>query len=285
MLITKEKAERIAELSYRLYELNEYQNFISYLKATELDESTGDKLLNQLEKEVAGAKMKDEARSFGADIYHADKEIVLVDNYQYVESISYDESDNKTHRKYDYVDELSCKFVDGEMVDIPKGVEFYAPNVYGPILMVNKDGGRYPEIRSLLNRTLFLKMVIAEDRRINPYSLSVTGPYGKNYNKYMFPMEEAVSKTFGYDEEVDLLNNMLGVLDGKFFSQRDVGGFADIAIKPTVLYLESLGEVELADRFRKYQRQPTYLNLVLDMAKKGYYGITFSGENNRLNLL
>lgn len=282
MLISKEKAERIAELSYKLYELGKKKEFITYKVATELDEKTGNKLIDQLISDVEIAKIEQEARALESKIHISDSEIVVVDNYQYLESVEYDSDESKSNV---IVSSLECKFVSGDRVIIPNNQEFYAPHIYGHLFDSEKNKGYYPLFKDPAMKVLYLKMMLAEDRRINPYVISEKGPNNLIFYKYMFPMEEALRETFGYEYEIELLNELLNITHGRFFSQGSIGGFADIAVKPTVLYLESIGEVGLANKLRAYDKEPLLLNLVLDYAKKGYNGISFSGGNTQIRLL
>lgn len=278
MLISKERAEYIAEISYELFENDNSQGLITYQRATELDNNTADKITTQIETKLKNIEMKVLVNSFGGKVYYADDEIIEVDNLQYIDSIKYDVLTSGTKKE---IMSISCKMYEGESFTIPSGTPFYGPNIYyGGLFNLGSDG--IPLFKELTRVELYLKMLIVEDRLVNPYSIF---KINNNYNKIVVGMKEAIDNFRGYDKEIDLINKLLKICDGKIISSGIMGGFADISIKATVLYLESIEENILANEVRRYQNNELRLNLVLDRAFNGYSGLTFSGRNTKVTLL
>ena len=290
MLISKENAEKIARKSYRLFELGKTKEYMTFKKAMELDEQTGEKILHKIQNDLEVALMYEEAKSLGAKLHTGDDKIIVVDNFQYVESVSYDTLETAAIEGMD-ITGLEVKMVGGETIDIPNLCKFYAPHIYGHGLTSKHNNPGYPEIKDPSMRAVYLKLLISEDRKVNPYLIRKKGYNGLS-NKleyeytFCFPMEETMGDIAGLDEEIDLLNDMFDITHGRFFSEGKKGGYADISIKATILYLEGINEIGLANRFRAYERNEyQYLNHVLECANNGYNGITFNGSRIQVELL
>lgn len=289
MFISKEIAKDIARKSYSLFEMGKADEYITYKKALEFDEITGKKVLLDIEERLKIVKMNEEAKALGAKLHYADDEIITIDNYQYIESVSYEvvESDQVIKSTSDEVRAINVKMLGGESIDIPNLNYFLAPHIYGHMLRGQYKNHDYPRILDPSMRVVFLKAIVAEDRRVNPYVLREFDTGDKYRYFYCFPMEEALRETIGFDDEIELLNDLFKITNGRFFSEGKLGGYADISIKATVLYLEGIDEIDLANKFREYGKDEKYqyLNMVISYAEEGCYGITFNGKRRQVKLL
>lgn len=278
MLISKEKAEQIIEVSNEIYSLEKKRGVINYKKVLELDEKTADYILEQLKTELRDVQLQTVVANSGGKVYSADDEIVMVENYQYIDFIKYDYISNRFEKE---ILSIECQLYDGEKFMIPKFNSFYGANIYSSMLF-GYSSQNTPLFKELKKIELYLKLCIVEDRQVNPYTIT---DMNHRCKKVVVCMKERTINIKAYEKEIDLLNKFLKLSNAKIISSGYLGGFADIDISLTVLFLESIGESFLAADFKSYQEDPLKLNLVLDYAYKGYFGLTFSGKRYNVTLL
>lgn len=292
MLISKDDAKKIAELSYDLHAIGLIKRYMTFKKAMELDVDTGKKALDQLLRVKKLEDMKEEVRGYGGALFDSGHEIVVVDNYLYLESIEYDvkvypiNSSNGDRIPQD----IKCTFSDGSVCVIPSGLRsrMYAPNIYNgyingytegiPLLPAN---GPYPSLNDPYKRVLYLKTIIAEDRLINPYMLRSVEYRGLQDN-YMFPMYEATRALQSSGDEIDLLNQILKATGGYLITDL----YDDkINVIASALYLESIDRYDLSLLIRQYEKDTFALNSVIEHAKLGYYGVAFNSKFKEVVLI
>lgn len=286
MLISKEDALKIAEISYMLFEKKEIKTYMSYKKAMELDVNTGAKILEDIVNIADILEVKEAAAAFGGTAVIADKEIVIVDNYQYVDRIEYEH--DKPNTPVETISNLVVYFVDGGSIEVNINDYSicYAPNIYGPVLEKYEPGHSvYPQIKDIRTMILYFKMLIAEDRLVNPYLCKQTLRNMFTREPYFFPMKEAMNNYDGLEAEIDLLNEMLKHTKGYLFAPNITSDYKQIHLKSTILFLESK-DPDLALRFRRYDNEDGLqkLNIILEAAFNGFDGIVFTG-NNKLTLI
>jgi hypothetical protein len=291
MLIKEEKAQEIAKLSYKLYELGLLKSYITFKRASELDVETGDKVIAELSGKLKSGKMKKEVETYGGLLFYVGDEILVIDNYLYLESIEYDYFDHGIpNNKQRVPEDITCNFSDGSSCIIPSGItsRMYAPHVY-EFMISDSSGvqgtyniGKYPSISDTIKRVMYLKMIIAEDRLVNPYIVIEQGIHGRVDHNYMMPMYEATRHLQSSDEEIDLLNEIIKVCEGNL-----IVGMASLTIniKATALYLEGQERYDLSMKVRKYEKDPFPLNSVIKYANNSCYGITFNGGRKKVVLI
>ena len=91
MLVSKERAEYLSQLSYRYCKINNMMDkLITYKKAMELDSETAESIIRDLESKLSVVDMEISLLSFNAKSKYIGNSLIEIDNYQYVESYEYD---------------------------------------------------------------------------------------------------------------------------------------------------------------------------------------------------
>lgn len=282
MLISKERAEYLAQLSYRYCEMHSVMDdLITYKKAMEFDKDTADKIIKDLESKLSVVDMDMFLLKLNAQSKYFGEELIEIDNFQYVDSYEYE------YDKMNLPTSMTIYMHKGESFTLntshglsygEKTNQFLAPNIYGNIFpKKNKDGITIiPDTREW---ELYLKLLIIEDRLINPYRI-----YKHGFTYTMLPMKEKLRWLNDYEEEITILNDVLNKLNGRLVSSNSSRD-CFIKIKPTVLYLESIGEHKLAQRLRNHEDNELHLNFTLERAKHLAYGLVVLDEGTLLTLL
>lgn len=282
MLISKERAEYLAQLSYRYCkEFNVMNQLITYKKAMEFDKSTAEKIISELEYKMAGKDMNSYLLNLNAYSRYFGDELIEVDNYQYVESYEYDYDRMSRPRL------ITVKMHEGESFKLFNDQSFfsssdpvYAPNIYGD-LFPNKTRDGVAIMHDSREWELYLKLLIIEDRVINPYRLY----YDSGKVHTALPMKEKLKWLKDYNDEVTIINKVLDKLNGRLITGYDSSTSILFEIKPTVLYLEYIGDMKLAQEVRKFQNKQLDLNYVIERAKDVAYGLVAISEKTSLVLL
>lgn len=296
MKISNAKAQEIAQLSYDIcHYYDEMENLITYEKALEFDELTGDKILDQLK--TRNKKLEFNKFFYDFNVYKKfyGREIIIIDNYQYVDYIEYD------YNKIRDI-EIVIKFLDGEKhtftvpyngkayMKLPKidgysesRLLFYIPHIYKHAFYDNCF-----VTDNLRKLSTYLGAIIAEDRLLNPYLLNYSKyKYVENadYKKVILPMKEAIEFIYVYEKEIELLNLMLPLLYGEVPYNR-ISGTIDIpALRK---YFEHIGKGYISERLAPYEhdiRRLEGLQMILDYTEKEIYGLIFAELEKHLVLL
>lgn len=284
MLVSKERAEYLAQLSYKYCShYNMMENLITYKKAMEYDSKTAEYVIIELELEVDKIKMDKYLLNINAKASNFGSELIEIDNYQYVESYEY-EYDKMTrpnsltvtmHEGESFVLTTSQSFV-------PSSDQIYAPNIYGD-LFPNKDKNGVTILPDSREWELYLKLLINEDRLINPYRIYFN-PGGTHT---VLAMKEPMKWIKDYEVEITLINKVLSKLNSRLISGYNKSTSMLFEVKPTVLYLESIGEEKLAQEVRDFnnKEKELVLNYVLQRATDLAYGLVVLSEKTNLVLL
>lgn len=277
MIVAKERAEHLAGLSYKFCKAkNKMDELITYKKAMEFDENTAEDIIRGLEEKLISIDMESYLRNLGFYAnYYAD-ELLEIDNYQYVDSYEYNY--NGTTPSV-----LTVHMHEGESFSLSSlSHKIYTQHIYEDLLPNKEDG--MPILKGGREWELFLKLMIIEDRLINPYRIYKDIP-GAKLTYTFLPMKETLKWLNGYSDEIEIINKVLAKTNGKLIkgynSQRNIA----MEIKPTVLYLETIGEDKLAHELRKHQNNELHLNYVLERANKSGYGLVAMRKNTSLVLL
>ena len=292
MFASKEKAELIARLSYEEYEylksmnIEGYENsLITYKKALELDDDTADKVLERLIKRSNELKFKEIAALNMALVKYIGPSLTIIDNYQYVDYYKYELNKPKDKAK------MEIKFIDGDihhfnvanltitkdMVVVQKtvyGETFYAPHIYEPLFLSKEF-----KIDNLTELEMYLKLLIIEDREVNPYIFS-----GKHGTKIVLTMKEKVEYLDKYRNDIEFLDNLLKATGG--FLMFDPSTEL-LTIKPMKEYLESVEKSLLIDLLSEYDNKKKLktLSYILKLAEKEIYGLVINGTSSWVKLL
>lgn len=276
MLISKERAEYLAALSYKYCKSNNrIDEMITCKKAMEFDEITGEDIIKDLKAKINLIDMNSSLKDFESySTYFAD-EILVIDNCRYVDSYEYD---------YNGLIPTSLK------VNMHQGESFvltnlahkvYAEHIYSELLP-NKDNG-IAMLQGVREWELFLKLMIIEDRLINPYRIYQDLPGGNKFTYTFMPMKETLNWINGYRKEMDIINEILVKTNGELVKSYTSSHQYIMEIKPTVLYLETIGEDRLAQELRGFDE--LHLNYLLERAKARAYGLVAIKNNAHLVLL
>lgn len=277
MDILQEKAELISKLSYDYCKLkNNTDNLITYKKALEFDESTADKIIDNLNSKLNREKINDIANKHGGQLKYVGKELVIISNFQYVDYYRY-----KLLPLGDTAN-LEIKFVDGEIsqfyvanLSIYKGQitqkrfgqgdTFYIPHIYEPIFM---DNDSY-KVENLTELEYYLKFLIIEDRLINPYILYSNDIYNR---KIMLPMKEKLEYLDIYEKEINFMNYMLKVTGGYLIFDK----YNNLLHLNAMLeYLQKIDAANIINILSEYKDESKLkqLNYPLYMANKEAFGL------------
>lgn len=292
MFVSKEKAELIAKLSYEEYEylkamdVEGYEDsLITYKKALEFDEDTADKILERLIKRSNEFKFKKIAALNMALVKYIGPNLTIIDNYQYVDYYKYELNKTKDRAK------IEIKFIDGDthyfdvanltitkdMMVIQRpvyGETFYTPHIYRPLFLSKEF-----KIDNLTELEMYLKLLIIEDREINPYIFS--GPYG---TKVVLAMKEKTEYLDKYKDDILFLDNLLKETSG--FLMLDPSTEL-LKIEPTIEYLETVEKPLLINLLSEYNNKEKLENLsyVLKIAEKEIFGLVIDNTSSWLKLL
>lgn len=242
-------------------------------------------------------KMKKDILKLGGSLRYIGKELMEVENYQYVDYYKYENStkslislemklyEGSTHifevGNFNIVNgkfagaigyDIGSSFIEQNSLGLLIGDNIYAPHVYDTLFVDTKTylmGG-------LKELEWYLKFLISEDRLINPYILYVNGN-----KKIVLPMQEKLYYLKQYANEILLLNMILKKLDGHIIL--DSNGIFNV--KSSVLYFEGIGEMDLAMDLRKYERKIELLTYPLMMAEEGIYGLIADNDRNEVKPL
>ncbi|MCK9471248.1 MAG: hypothetical protein M0Q88_05805 [Bacilli bacterium] len=277
MLVSKERAEYLAKLSYEYCSTKNCMDLlITYKKAMEYDRDTAGKVISDLERKMMGIEMDKTLYGFNADSRYFAEEILEIDNYQYVDSYEYDYNPS-----FNYPSNITVNMHQGQSFELyietgwgKVGLShIYAPNIYD-FFFRKRTNENIPKLTDPREVDLYLKLMILEDREINPYRI-----YTQYETFTMLPMKESLKWLKDYREEVDILNRILRRCDGKFIRSYGAESSYRMSIKPTVLYLETIGDDELAKEVRKHEKNELYLNYVLERAEHKAYGLVAIKKN------
>lgn len=276
MLISKERAEYLAKLSYECNkDTVSIDKIITYKKALELDKDTAENLITQYEKKLKTIKMKESISSYGGTLFAGGKEIIDIRNSRYVDS--YEISSMDPSKSYGFA---VVKLDDDAKFEVH--VNSYSriiiPNIYEHLFPIDNVGDSY--ISNIRQLDLYLKLLIAEDREINPYIFHTN--ISSFTNTVVLPMKEVILWKEQYSKEIDIINRLLDKCNGYIISQNRLSDINSIiGIKPTVLYLEDIGEDILANDIRKYQGRERFLDYVIKKTRDNFYGAIFDNSPSR----
>lgn len=291
-MLSKEKAELIAKLSYEEYEylkainIEGYENsLITYKKALEFDEDTADKILERLIKRSNEFKFKKIAALNMAFVKYIGNGLTIIDNYQYVEYYKYELNGTKDKAK------MKIKFIDGDIhhfdvanLTITKdmmvvqrpiyGETFYVPHIYEPLFLSNDF-----KIDNLTELEMYLKLLIIEDRKVNPYIFS-----GKHGTKVVLAMKEKTEYLDKHKSEIELLNNLLKTTGG--FLMLDPSTSL-LKIEPIIEYLKIMQKTLLINLLSEYNNKEKLekLNYILNLAEEEIYGLVINNTSSWVKLL
>lgn len=159
----------------------------------------------------------------------------------------------------------------------------YAEHIYENLFPHKEHGVSI--LQSFREWELFLKLMITEDRVISPYRVYLDLPGGTKYTYTFLPMEETLKWLTGYQKEIEILNKVLSKTNGRIIRSYNAQSSMIMEVKPTVLYLETIGEDRLAQELRNHQSNELHLNYVLERSSKRAYGLVTVRKNETLALL
>ncbi len=283
MLISKDRAEHLAQLSYKYFRNNNtnINDIITYKKALELDAVTAEGLIKDLEEKISLMNMQQDLRNYNALSTYFGEEIIEINNYQYVDSYEYDYNQNQHPLNITvnmHMGENFNLFIDNGFGAIGSP-NILTPNIYEYIFWRKNDKG-VPEMRNTKELDLYLKLLILEDREINPYRI-----YSSIGTFTVLPMKERLEWIKDYQEEIDIVNKILFITKGYLIKEYASEPSFSMSIKPTVLYLEAIGEENLASQLRKHIDNELHINYMLKKVSDKAYGLVADNKKTETTLV
>lgn len=272
MFVSKERAEYLAKLSYEVNKDNSVEDLITFKKAMEFDKKTADKIIEKYEEIIKIMNMEKEVASYGGRAVYIGNEIIEISNLQYVDSYEGRKNDGA----------LTVIMEDKSKINITPYDKVYAPNIYSDSIFHSDEKGM-PLLPSKRWWETYFQLIILEDRLIAPYMIR-RGNLGGNI--LSFPMKETLNWIDFYSKEIDLINRLLDKCNGHIVvNSIATEEYLSLNIKATVLYLEDIGECDLANDIRCFDGDEVFLNYVIDNAMKGIYGAVLDRKDLIVSLL
>lgn len=275
MLVSEKRAKHLARLSYKVSEYSgDTSKLITLKKALEFDVKTAEDIIKKYEREFNIIEMKEKISSYGGKTIYLGKELIRINNPQYVESYEFEKDNFNTLRVY---------LEDKSIINISSLDKVYAPNIYGELFP--SDNENRPILPSKKWWELFFQLMIIEDRKIVPYMMEEK-LYHITSTTLVFPMEESLAWIEYHKRDIEIVNRLLAKCNGYIIADKSSHeSYVGIGIKPTILYLEDIGELDLANDLRKFAGDEIFLNTVIDKAEKGIYGIILDRDDIFVKLL